>query len=91
MLQSALGSIFGNCKNAETGAQCGVAQTILVVEDELLVRLDTADYLEGCGYTVLQASDASDAITLIRARSDIDVVFTDVRMPGQPGPGAMDH
>ena len=60
-----------------------MAQTILVVEDELLVRLDVADYLEGCGYAVLQASDASDAITLFLARSDIDVVFTDVRMPGQ--------
>ena len=59
-----------------------MAQTILVVEDEALVRLDIADYLEGCGYAVLEASDASEAMSLILTRSDIDVVFTDVRMPG---------
>jgi len=59
-----------------------MTNTVLVVEDEPLVRLDTVDYLEECGYAVVDASDASTAITVLRARSDIDVVFTDVRMPG---------
>jgi CheY-like chemotaxis protein len=44
------------------------------VEDELLIRLEIADYLEGCGYTVLQEPSAADAIVLIRKRPDIDLV-----------------
>jgi len=59
-----------------------VAQTILVVEDEVFVRLDMADYLGRFGYDVFEASNASEAMSLIRSRADIDVVFTDVRMPG---------
>ena len=51
-----------------------LAQTVLVVEDELLIRLEIADYLEGCGYTVLQEPSAADAIVLIRKRPDIDLV-----------------
>lgn len=59
-----------------------MTQTVLVVEDEVLVRLDIVDYLSDCGYCVLEATDASDAVTQICARSDIDVIFSDVRMPG---------
>lgn len=55
---------------------------ILVVEDDPLVLLSAIDILEEEGYTVLQASDADEAITLLEAHPDIRIVFTDIEMPG---------
>lgn len=54
---------------------------VLVVEDDGLVRLTTADYLESCGYLVLQA-DSTAAAKLCFEGNAIDLVFTDVQMPG---------
>jgi two-component system, response regulator PdtaR len=55
---------------------------VLVVEDEALIRLSAVQIVEEAGYEVLEASDADEAITLLKARSDIRLVFTDVHMPG---------
>jgi DNA-binding response OmpR family regulator len=56
--------------------------TILVVEDELFIREDVCGHLEECGFNVLQATNADEALNTILARADVDLVFTDVRMPG---------
>lgn len=64
-----------NPKPALTGA-------ILVVEDEILIRLDTADYLRAQGFAVVEASNAHEAIEILGSGVSISVVFTDVRMPG---------
>ena len=56
---------------------------ILVVEDETLLRITIADQLREAGLSVLEACDADEAMELLRARTDIRVVFTDLRMPGQ--------
>jgi CheY-like chemotaxis protein len=56
--------------------------TILVVEDDLLVRMPIAEYLRDCGYTVLEADDAAQAIDVIDQDGPVDLVFSDVRMPG---------
>jgi len=56
--------------------------TILVVEDEVFIRLAAADHLEDCGFTVLTAENAAKARALLEGDSQIDLVFTDVRMPG---------
>ncbi|WP_439815440.1 response regulator [Zavarzinia sp. CC-PAN008] len=55
---------------------------ILVVEDEVLIRLDTAASLEEAGFAVVEAQNADEALALLEARGDIAGVFTDVRMPG---------
>lgn len=55
---------------------------ILVVEDEPIVRLFASDIIEEAGFEVLQAADATDAISTLEERSDVRVVFTDVDMPG---------
>ena len=57
--------------------------TILVVEDEILIRMVIADYLRDCGYRVFEASSADEAVVLLQ-RPDIviDIVFSDVEMPG---------
>lgn len=58
------------------------APTVLVVEDEALVRMPIAEYLRDCGYHVLEAEDAGEAIDLVDGDDRVDVVFTDVHMPG---------
>ncbi|HEX7855616.1 MAG TPA: response regulator [Sphingobium sp.] len=56
--------------------------TVLIVEDELILRQIGAEVLADAGYEVLEAEDAGDAIELLEYRSDIALLFTDVRMPG---------
>jgi DNA-binding NtrC family response regulator len=55
---------------------------VLVVEDEPLIRLDAADMIEDTGCNVLQAGNADAALTTLKTRSDIQVLFTDIDMPG---------
>ena len=57
--------------------------TVLVVEDELMVRMPIAEYLRDCGYNVLEASSASEAIETVDAEGPISLVFSDIRMPGK--------
>lgn len=56
---------------------------ILIVEDEVLIRFVLADYLRECGFKVLEAGDAAEAIQILEAEVDIDLVFSDVQMPGE--------
>jgi len=56
--------------------------TVLVVEDETLIRELVAEELEVAGYTVVIANDADQAIAILEARQDIRLVFTDINMPG---------
>jgi CheY-like chemotaxis protein len=57
--------------------------TVLVVEDESMVRMPIAEYLRDCGYNVLEAADASEAIATMRAEGPVSLVFSDIRMPGK--------
>lgn len=56
--------------------------TVLVVEDETMVRLPIAEYLRDCGYNVVEASDAREAMATMDNAEAVNLVFTDVRMPG---------
>ena len=65
----------------------GASPVVLLVEDEELVRQMTQSYLGAQGYTVLVASSGADALRLIEeSRPRVDVVLTDVVMPGMSGP-----
>ena len=55
---------------------------ILLVEDEPLTRMDACMGLQDAGFEVLDAPDAETALQLVRSRTDIAVLFTDVQMPG---------
>jgi two-component system, response regulator PdtaR len=55
---------------------------ILVVEDEVLVRMAIADQLRVAGYVVLEAAHAHEAIEVLRVRGDVGLVISDIRMPG---------
>jgi DNA-binding response OmpR family regulator len=56
--------------------------TVLLVEDEPLLRMIAADIAEEAGYAVLQASNADAAFEMIKARTDVGILVTDVHMPG---------
>jgi CheY-like chemotaxis protein len=55
---------------------------VLVVEDDVLVRLTAADYLRETGYSVIEAANAAEALAVFASGQEVDVVFTDVQMPG---------
>ena len=57
-------------------------QTILIVEDEALVRLAAFDLAVEAGYEALEASNADEAIKILESREDIRLIFTDIDMPG---------
>ena len=56
--------------------------TVLVVEDETLIRMGIVGELEDAGFTVLACSNADAAILLLAANPDISLLFTDIDMPG---------
>jgi CheY-like chemotaxis protein len=56
--------------------------TILVVEDDVLVRNFAAAYLRDCGFDVIEANSADEAIRVLAAGIPVDVVFSDIQMPG---------
>ena len=65
---------------------CAAAEglhTILVVEDEEEVRATTVALLGALGYRVIEAADADSAAAMIEAGLQVDLVFSDVVMPGQ--------
>lgn len=60
-----------------------VPTTVLVVEDDVLIRWVTADHLRECGFRVIEAGSGDEAIDVLQKTAlTIDVVFSDVQMPG---------
>jgi CheY-like chemotaxis protein len=55
---------------------------ILVIEDEVLVRALAADGLRDAGFIVVEASNGDDALAYVTAGGEVDLVFSDIRMPG---------
>jgi CheY-like chemotaxis protein len=56
--------------------------TVLVVEDEVLIRDFVSEELTDAGFEVIQVGNADEAIAVLEARQDIHLVFTDIDMPG---------
>lgn len=64
----------------------GQCRVVLLVEDQPLLRIDTADILERAGFAVVEASTTVGAISLLETRPDICLVLADVDMPhGEDG------
>ncbi len=59
-----------------------ISAVVLVVEDEVLIRMSIADDLATAGHSVIEAATADEALTVLEAGLVVDVVFTDVRLPG---------
>ena len=60
----------------------GTGQHVLLVEDDPLVRDYARSQLQALGYVVLQAADGPEALVLLRGTARVDLLFTDVVMPG---------
>src|SRR3954465_15782843 len=59
-----------------------IPAVVLVVEDEMLLRMRAIGMVEDAGYTSVEAVDADEAIAILESRSDIVLLFTDIQMPG---------
>ncbi len=55
---------------------------VLVVEDEMLIRLNAESVLEAAGFVVLSTTSAAAAINILQGRDDVSVLFSDIAMPG---------
>lgn len=69
----------------EAGELEAAAGTVLLVDDELLVRMSTADMLGELGYNVVEAGSAEEALQLVACGQPVDVLVTDHLMPGISG------
>ncbi|HEX4160169.1 MAG TPA: response regulator [Rhizomicrobium sp.] len=59
------------------------APTVLVAEDEILIRAMVAQHLRSAGFRIIEASNAHEAIDILTSGESVDVLFTDVRMVGE--------
>jgi two-component sensor histidine kinase/CheY-like chemotaxis protein len=57
-------------------------RAVLVVEDEMMLRMRAVDMVEDAGFTPIEAVNADDALAILESRSDIELLFTDIQMPG---------
>jgi DNA-binding NtrC family response regulator len=58
---------------------------VLIVEDEFLLRWPVAEYLRDSGFRVIEAGSVQEAIILLSGDGRIDVVFSDINLPGEQG------
>jgi DNA-binding NtrC family response regulator len=56
---------------------------VLLVEDDFLLRINTADILQEAGFEVVEASDAANALALLQEIPCFQLICTDVQMPGE--------
>src|ERR1700759_4715288 len=55
---------------------------VLVVEDEMILRMRAVDLVEDAGFCPIEAVNADEAMSILESRSDISLLFTDIQMPG---------
>jgi len=61
----------------------GSAPTVLLVEDDQFIRLSTSDVLRDYGWSVIEADCASAAVAALESGEPVDLVFSDIQMPGE--------
>ncbi len=77
-----LGQAMGS---AATNSDLGQMPTVLVVDDEPVICTLASDYLRDAGYRTLEAHSAQQAIDLLEKGEHVDLVFSDIQMPGIDG------
>jgi two-component sensor histidine kinase len=63
-------------------APTGSSTNVLVVEDEMVLRMRAVDIVEDAGFTAVEAVNADEALSILESRSDISLLFSDIQMPG---------
>jgi CheY-like chemotaxis protein len=61
------------------------AQTVLIAEDEAMLRVVAAETLRDAGYEVLEAGDGNEGLSIVRSNEEIDILISDIKMPGLNG------
>jgi DNA-binding NtrC family response regulator len=59
-----------------------IPAVVLIVEDDMMLRMRAVDMVEDAGYTPIEASDAAEAVAILESRSDVALMCTDIQMPG---------
>lgn len=72
-------------------SEMATAPVVLLVEDEVLLRVTTADELRDRGYVVIEAANADEAIRTLQSKVPVHVVLSDIRMPGEKDGVALAH
>jgi CheY-like chemotaxis protein len=73
---------MGSLQYVPDGRAGAMMPTVLVVEDEILIRDMVSEELIDAGFAVVEAGTADQALTFLEARQNIHLVFTDIDMPG---------
>ena len=60
-----------------------IQHTVLVVEDELLIRMCSVAALENAGYRILEARNSAEALAILARPNIVAILVTDVHMPGE--------
>src|ERR1700716_398609 len=60
----------------------GSLANVLVVEDEMVLRMRAVDIVEDAGFIAVEAVNADEALSILESRSDISLLFSDIQMPG---------
>lgn len=63
--------------------EAAASPVIVVAEDEVLVRMAIAEHLRACGFTVVEAASGDEARAVILSGIAVDLVFSDIQMPGE--------
>jgi two-component system, response regulator PdtaR len=74
-------SLAARIPSAKPGS-CTATPAILVVEDDPLLLLAAVEIVQEAGFEALVATTADEALSILEARADVRLVFTDVQMPG---------
>lgn len=72
----------GECRPALQVPARAAPQVVLVVEDEVVLRMAVCAHLRDAGFVVIEAVDAGEAVDLLSANRSISLVFSDINMPG---------
>jgi CheY-like chemotaxis protein len=72
----------GECQPAPEGSAEAAQRVVLVVEDEVVLRMAVSAHLRDAGFVVIEAVDAEEAVELLHANHKIQLVFSDITMPG---------
>jgi DNA-binding NtrC family response regulator len=74
--------VVGSRVELRSGRQAKAYSIVLLVEDDVLVRMLIADELRNAGYAVVEAADADEALDVLGCNVGVKVVLSDVQMPG---------
>lgn len=72
----------GQCQPVPEKSEKPTQRTVLIVEDEVILRMAVSAHLREAGFIVIEAVNADEAVDVLQANHEIKLVFSDINMPG---------